>query len=314
MGFNWTTDALLTSIKRRAQLAANAENLSDADILALADDETQSYLMPLLIGVNEEFAVTVTDITINVNQSEYDIPVRAIGRELRDVQYLTTQGAGNAYIQLPRLEPENSPALLTGGIVAGYYFQGDKVVLTPSPVYSSTLRLKWFYRPNKLVPVSECATISSINGARTTITTTSTIPSTFAPGVSLDVVNSRPGFATKVEDATATSGTTGTTIVLTSALPSSVVAGDYVCLAQEACVVQIPPDLYSLLAERVAFKCLEAVGDPKAEVQKKVADEMEEKIYRLISPRSKGGARRIVSKYGPGQANWWYQYGWRGWR
>jgi hypothetical protein len=295
---DFTTTELLASIKRRGMIPSTDEAFSTADFLAIANEELQSFIVPLLLGAREEFLVANFDITTTTS-AEYTLPPRAIGRELRDVLWQS----GNSYIPLSRIEPEREYEFGNTGSGGpyGYKFENDKVVLIPAPPSGGTLRLKYFIRPNALVLPAAVATIQSINGGRTVITTTATIPSTITTGISVDLVAAKPGFATQVLDSTTTATTSGTTITLTTALPSSVVAGDYVCLAQEAPVAQIPVELFPLLAERVCFKVLEALGDPRAQVQKQICDEMARQAVRLLSPRSQGSARPIVPRYGPGR-------------
>ena len=174
------------------------------------------------------------------------------------------------------------------------------MVLVPSPSQSGTLRLEYHRRPSALVTTSAVATISSINGARTVITTTATIPSTIVSGISVDVVDNTPGFKTLVMDATTTATTSGTTITLTAALPSSVAAGDYVCLAGESPVPQIPVELHPLLAQRTKAAALEALGDPKAVQAMQVCDRMRQSAMVQLSPRSKGSPRYLINRNAPG--------------
>lgn len=305
MAIDWTTDKqILRSVKRRGMIPSTDETFSDTDILELANEELQSYIVPLLLGAREEFLVENYDITTTTDAG-YTLPPRAVGRELRNVLWQS----GDTYIPLSRIEPEREYELGntgTGGPY-GYKFQNDQIVLVPAPASGTVIRLQYFIRPNQLVAASAAAVISSINGGRTIITTTATIPSTITTGILVDIVAAKPGFATQSKDLTTTATTSGTTITLTTALPSSVVAGDYVCLAQEAPVAQIPVELFPLLAERTCFKILEALGDPKAAVQKAVCDEMAKQAVRLLSPRSQGSARVIVPRYAPGRG--WGLYG-----
>lgn len=308
-GPDFTTTGLLASLKRRGMIPSTDEAFSTSDFLALCDEELQSYIIPLLLGVREEFLVKNYDVTVTAGTANYLLPPRAIGRELRAVLLSTN---GTDFVPLPRIEPTREHELGSGSGVAGFKFENDSVVLVPGPQGGETLRMKYFIRPNKLVATSAVATISSIDAGRTVITTTASIPSTFTTGLLVDVVHSDPGFSTLAMDLTTTATTSGTTITVTTALPSTVTAGDYVCLAQESPIAQIPVEMMPLLAERVAYKVLEALGNPRAVVQEKTAEKMAQEVLNLLSPRSQGNARPIVPRFGPGK--YYAGWTWRGYR
>ncbi len=173
------------------------------------------------------------------------------------------------------------------------------MTLVPTPS-TGTLRLFYFGRPNSLVATSAVATISSIDVTRLIVTTTATIPSTMTSGVSVDFVDATPGFRSLAIDQATTGTVAGTTVTLSTALPASVLAGDYVCLAGESPVPQIPVELHPLLAQRVVVKALEALAPDKMVAAKAICDEMRKSALTLLTPRAEGSARVIVNRYAPG--------------
>ncbi len=304
MAIDWTVDKqIIRSVRRRGMIAPTDETFSDDDILELANEELQSYIVPMLLGVREEFLVATYDVT-TTTAAGYTLPPRAVGRELRNVLWNTGNGV---YVPLTRIEPEREFEFGNTGFGGpyGYKFENDKVVLIPAPASGGTLRMQYFIRPNQLTSTGALPGIAPANMrlvtsvAGTTVNTSGGSDVTFATGTLCDIVSGTPGFACKVIDLAA--GTVaGSSIIFPTGLPSGVVAGDYVCLAQESPIAQLPVELMPLLAERTCFKVLEALGDPKASVQKQVCDEMEKQALRLLSPRSQGSARLIVPRNGPG--------------
>jgi hypothetical protein len=299
---DFSTTALLASIKRRGMLNSNSDALDDSDYLAVATEELQSYVQPWLLSLREEYGVADYDVSTVAGTAAYRLPPRAAGDSLRNALIL----ANADYVPLRRMEPEavhyEYPNLnSSAGVPVGYYFKDQDLVLVPTPSAAGSLRLQYHKRPAKLVATSAAAVVQSINGDRTTITTTATIPSTItASSISVDVVDATPGFKTLAMDYTTTTGTTGTTIVLTAALPSSVGAGDYVTLAGEAPVAQIPVEVHTLLAQRTKTACLEALGDPKWQAADAVCERMKRELLPVLAPRSKGSARYLVNRNGPG--------------
>lgn len=299
MAQDWTSTALIASVRRRGMIPNTTEALATADYLAIATEELQSDIFELWVASGGEYAVTDYDVAIVAGTSSYTLHSRSAGEVLRQVLMLQN----SVYTPLARAEPETANewnyANTSSGTPSAYYFKDDAVVLVPTPSAAGTLRLQYLRRPNSLVATSAVATVASYTGA--TITTTATIPSTItASSISVDIVGGTPGFRTKAQAYTTTTGTTGTTIVLTANVPTTVVAGDYVCLAGESPVAQIPPELHPLLAQRVTQKCLEALGDPKAAVAAQEYERMRARALSLITPRSAGEPRYIVNKNGPG--------------
>jgi hypothetical protein len=67
---------------------------------------------------------------------------------------------------------------------------------------------------------------------------------------------------------------------------------------------RIPTDLWPLLAQRAVVRCLEALGDDRAEAAEARAGRVEQKCIELISPRGEGAPRVITNFFGPG---WTYR-------
>jgi hypothetical protein len=298
----YTATYLLDSLKRRGMFPTNTGTFSTADYLSFLNEELQSYVMALLMSVNEEYGVTYSDVTVTAGTAAYPIPSRAVGNALRDVRY---REGSDEFVPLGRLEPERLHSYQGSG-VSGYYLEGDRVVLHPSPTTSATLRLSYVARPSRVVETTAVSEITAINGARTGITVSATIPATYTAGAALDAVRGSPGFATLQTD-NAISSAAGTGITLTTALPTAVSVGDYLCLAGESPIPQCPVECHPLLAHRTTARVLEALGDPKAQVAEATCEKMSKSIATVLSPRVKGSARLIINYNAPG-------FGGRRWR
>lgn len=76
-----------------------------------------------------------------------------------------------------------------------------------------------------------------------------------------------------------------------------VIPGDYICLANEAIIPQIPPDLHNGLAERTSARILAALGDQQglqASLQK--ISEIETRQGNLMSNRSDGNPMKVTQR------------------
>ena len=305
----YTADALLLpALKRRGMLPNTSETLADADYYALANDEIQSYIVPLLLKAREEHLIQTHDITLVSGTDTYALPYRAAGGKVRDV-WLSTRAEGG-FKQMQRIEPERVGDYASSGSPSGFRFEGNNLIVVPTPgPAGGTVRIKYHAMPNRLVAVSACAVVSSYVTATKTITTVATVPSTFGATVSLDIVRGKPGFDSLAQDNVAVSAAT-TSIVMTDALSAQILGGtastgDYVCLSGESPIPQIPLSLHPLLAQRVVYRSLEAIGDPKAAGALASCQELERLSLTLLSPRSDGNSRAVVNRYGPGfRHNW----------
>lgn len=82
-------------------------------------------------------------------------------------------------------------------------------------------------------------------------------------------------------------------------LPSLII-GDYICLANEAIIPQIPPDLHNGLAERTAARILAAMGDKDGlqASMTKIA-EIDQKQGNLLDNRVEGTPVKILNRNSP---------------
>src|SRR5690606_8653031 len=89
-------------------------------------------------------------------------------------------------------------------------------------------------------------------------------------------------------------GISGTTIEFSS-LPDELAVGDYVCLAGESPVPQIPVEFHALLAQEVVVKVLEALGKSTKDAKDDLKT-LKENLPNLITPRVQGESRRVVNR------------------
>ena len=66
----------------------------------------------------------------------------------------------------------------------------------------------------------------------------------------------------------------------------------------------IPLDLCPLLIQRAVYRCLDALGDGRAEAAAAAAERTRVTCIQLISPRGEGSARVVINYQGPG---WTYR-------
>jgi hypothetical protein len=129
-------------------------------------------------------------------------------------------------------------------------------------------------------------------------------------GSLVDILQTKPGHRTYNYDVTLVSYT-GTTATFktadfmtsqTSGVGSqqtiaNVLVGDYMCLANECIIPQVPPDMHTLLAERTASKILQAIGDQAGMASSAmVIQKMEKSQGTLLDSRVENSARKINNR------------------
>jgi len=79
---------------------------------------------------------------------------------------------------------------------------------------------------------------------------------------------------------------------------ANIVTGDYICLAGESIIPQIPPDLHNMLAEKTAARILASLGDQAglAMANEKIK-EMEYRQGTLLDDRVDGAPQKITARH-----------------
>lgn len=298
---DYTTRGLIENVKTRGSIPTTQPLFKNENFAALANDELQSLIVPLIMSVREEHFVTSKDYTIVQNQAAYDIPADAIGMKLRDVVYLQDPNRPQNQTSLPRLQPEDiAGAYIDYAQPSGFYIQGNSVVLYPAPQYSGTLRLTYFKRCSELVDNSQAGKITNVD-SNTNEVTLSVVPNTWTTSDLVDVVNVNPPFNTVSEDLQIVA-VNGFTLTLSSVAGLSV--GNWVCLQDETVVPQIPVECHRVLAQATVVKVLEALGDDGGmqRAQAKL-NELTSNMTTILNPRVDGEPKKIVSA-GRSLADW----------
>jgi hypothetical protein len=283
----YTTSDLLASVNRLAFIPAGQVTFSNAEILAVADEETQTKIMPRLMAIREEFFVYPYTTAVTANKRLYPIPPRSIGGMVREVRLINAQGT---YLDLERIEPEAVQSQSTGSPTQ-FYLEGESVALYPIPNSSSaTLEISFFIEQGRLVDVTESGVIGTIDTVNN-IVTLATIPSTWATGQSFDFASSKGSQAYKGLDNT---GTVSSNTIQFSSLPSTLEVGDYVTIAETSVLVQLPRNMRAVLSQFTAARLLEAQNQPGAEKMAETAVMSLEAGIRMLSPRVHGASRTMM--------------------
>lgn len=303
MAQHFTSSTLIASVKRRAMIPANQSTFTDADFLAFANEEISLGLLPSILRLHEDYYLFVDPVDMSGNSTgRFQIPHRAIGNKLRDVQYEDTSGNIS---EMTRIGIHDQPEYIgpyTNNRVHAFYVEGNNIVLRPEitgPVQGNLLMI-YYLRPSELVDEDQASTITAID-RDTGVITVDQIPDGFTTSIKYDFVKAKSPFTTYSIELTATNIDTLTNeyTFATDDIPDNLEVGDYINKECETIVPQIPADLHVVLAHRVAARCLEALGDVQGlQVANQKLAEMESNTTNLIDNRVEAAPKKVVNRHG----------------
>lgn len=315
----YTTDTLIEAIKRKAMLPQNQVTFTVADFLAFANEELKIGIAPSVLSMHEEYYVFPQTVPLVMNKTSYEIPYRALGGKLRDVFYRNEQGS---LIEMSRISPDDKSIYQQSSLVSSYifyYIEGNSIVLSPpvNQTPTGSLIFTFFIRPNDLVVEDRVAIITNIStdtDAGTTTYTVDGIPTGFSTSTNMDLLQYKPGHKIRNIDINpvSISGTNKTITFNSSVVDSDTEVGDQIAFAGECMIPQCPTDLHPVLAQRVAARCLEALGDTQGLTNANAKlQEMEVKSIALIDNRVDGSPQKVVNNRGllgrsKMRRKWWF--------
>lgn len=294
-----TADRFLSGVKRRISLAENDALLDDDDLLELADDITRAHIVPMLISTRGEFFVKSVDEATVANQAEYNLPDRAVGLALRNLKYRPDVDDTEIAYDLIEINPEHEDDHRgSAGQPWGYYFKNDQLVIVATPADAEAAIEIWHeQRPSNLVKLEEAGIV--LSATATEVTLTAAVPDNIVLGTVVDFVKGKAGHRILAMDKTVTAVAGSVITFASGAIPSALVAGDYIAEAGFSPVLQIPDELHPLLETFVARRALFAAGD--IEMRRELSDDEKGEMKNaliLLEPRNRGAPRKIVNQGG----------------
>lgn len=276
----YDTDWFLEEIRARASLPpAKATGTDDFSIIRRMNDELMFGMQALLQVVRQEYLVMPVDQALVAGQSTYPIHTRARSVKLRDIGTVDSTGKFTA-LKAMRIDELDQLQTNPGNPYA-FYFQDTDVVIYPTPAASGTLRTPIYRRPSYVVTTAQVATILSINvGAKQV--TLSASPSAFTNAALYDLRKGTPHWKVYAIDQGAT--ISGNVMTFTNTLPAALAVGDYVSLAGETAVPDLPLEMMPLLAQRTADTLRKNLNMPVSDA----AASMQSAVTELLSPRIDG--------------------------
>ncbi len=296
----YVSDSLIASAVRRGRIPDNAFTV--AELLSIANEEMESYLVPLIVSAQESYYETFVDVPVSTDYSTiYRIPSRAVGGALKEIVFLDVSGRE---VDVPRIDVTDLEQASWGFVLQG---QGVRYVNRIGRADTLTLRMHFPFSPSPFCQAANAALITAINGSAITLGAVPPAPVPLlspadggAPGnmasVTLfDIVKGTPGFEVAGFDLAGT--VSGSVLTLSSPVPTGIAVGDYVCQARQTPLPAAPTCMHPLLAQSIAVACLERLGqgdDAQAEAAKRA--DMQKRVLPLIENRVRGAPKSITPR------------------
>jgi hypothetical protein len=183
------------------------------------------------------------------------------------------------------------------GQPSGFYFRGDQYIVVPAPLSTSQFVRLWYnLKPSILVTASAAAQVTVLG---TPTVTVNAVPSTISAGTIVDIIQAKGSgrilsFEVSVVSVTATSITFDP-----DDIPTELAVGDYVALADQSPVIQLPEECYPYFETAVGERVLYAIGDYEGSAKLREDGQVEEvALKKILSPRIEGESHKIVNRNG----------------
>jgi len=304
----YDTTALLASIRRRARATNSAApGFADSDLLAIANEVLLSEVTPEVVSRRASFFRQTIDTTLTVGTSIYSFNTRTIGAVVANFfRVSATDHSVHPLVEWDEEDlTERDPT--AQGTPQAFIIQNGQIRLYPVPDTADVLRQVLLRRPNRLAAVASTAAISSItypaDATKVTINLGADASTFgFTTSTPLDIVSARAPFGPLLDDSTPYSIAStavglqpGATVVAAlradaassgSGSLAGLYAGDYLCLAGQSPVIQLPPEFFPVVAQRAACELLRPGRD--RDVYRDAVEalkELEEKVYGVVVDR-----------------------------
>lgn len=287
---DYTSTALLDKIVRWAAIPEDQPAFGVTDLLKYLNEEMESIVVPKILSLSEDYFIRTYNTTVPATSTTpINLPTRIISGRVNEIKLIPSGGNLDNAINITRTVPHQF------GRIRGltFYFMGNALYINGAEKYSGyTLQIWYNSRPNYIVETSHAALVSSVLNNDVTVVS---VPSTWGGTPVVDVIKGTPHFDIMQYDQT--SIIAGNVITLTDA--TGIVAGDYIALAGESPVCNLPYEVQNFLVQCTVVRLLEVIG---ATDQYKQAiakyDQMEEQFISLITPRVQSEPKIINNSNG----------------
>lgn len=293
----YTTDDLVTDIKRDSYLAVAQRDFSSAVLLNIADQELFETIAPALVAFDDGFFLEPAAQDFVASQSDYVLDRYAMWGKVRRAERLTSAGDPVELTRLTQEQVYDWDATGTGTPQA-FLPMHDKVRVYPKPSDATEDLQLWIYRrPGRMVLTTSAAQVSSAAG--TLVTYTGSKPSTFTSSSVHDFYRGTSPFQRVGTAKTATGSAAANTQAFASADVALLQENDWVCVRDETVFPAIPIELHPFLKDLVIRSMARTQMDQAQyeTARKEISDRMMAVLRAGPGARIVGQPKRISIPY-----------------
>jgi hypothetical protein len=287
----YTTDDLVSDIKRDSFLPVAQRDFTSAVLLNIADQELLETIAPALVAFDDGFFLEAADQPFVASQSDYVLDRYAMWGKVRRVERLTASGEPDPLDRLTQEQVIDRDTTGTGTPDA-FLPMHDSVRVFPAPADASESLRQWIYRrPGRMVLTTSAAQVQSVNTGTGVVTYALSKPGTFTSTSVHDFYRGTSPFKRigTAKTATADPGATQQTFALADAALLTV--GDWVCVRDETVFPAIPIELHPFLKDLVIRSLARTTMD-----QAQYATARQEIADRMLAVLTAGPGARIVGQ------------------
>jgi hypothetical protein len=310
----WSTSGLIASVGRNGLLPFNQATFTQPDVIAMLNEEAQSTVVPLIIGMDANYFFGTVQVPIIQSNSRaltgvgvaasyggnvgYALPPDAVGKKLHDVSVITSNGT---MVNVPQLTAWRAGA--PGYQRFGCFIEGDAIYFFPAQTFNGMQSIQLIYHRAVLAlcddtggtaswyvagsPTSQ--QVASVNYTTGVITFTGSTPASWVVGTPLNFVIGTPQFATEGQAVVTAYGPSTVTVAPASLVgPYASVTlnpGDWVADQGYSPFLQLPAEARNLVTQAAIVKIMQALKDDGWQVNKAKYDEMASAASLIFSPR-----------------------------
>jgi len=301
---SYFVEDLLESIKRDSFAPISQSTFVDSSLIAVANQALDLNIVADLVAVREDFFLTTESTPIVINTNHYPIPSRSIGNTIKTLFYVDSNGFESP---LNYIDPSRRSEFEQRAVAPqAFYFEGDEVVIVPTPSISvGSLLFQFPAKPNQLIATSSCAKITSIvnNNPTASFSVDTDLTAILSVGSYVDFLSVTSPFKLWSYRAQITQITSNLIEVsLASVLDPSGLnirpqKNDYICPTGFANIPQIPTAYFPVLSQMVVVKVLESLGDSNKKASAlDTLKTLESKATTLVKNRVEASPKKVSTR------------------
>lgn len=307
----WTSDELVSDVRRRARISDNDADYTSTVILREATDQIWSIAARIEAQARDgrrtfDSSRTVTTDAVSTDGADYALPPMCAAGAVSSLLWVNSNGdiTKLAFVSADREADFGGET----GDPTTYTLLDREIRLYPAPTgISGTLRVLYQRRHPALVGSTSVRAVTTIatasSGAATKFTLASSPPAEIAVGSWVDIVGSRVPHSVNYADAivTAVAGSDVTVSVAyatMAAAADSTASRNYMQPSGQSYFVQLPLEMRGAVAGLTSASILGQMGDMggSSKAESTAMRELAE-ISGFLATRTKGTKEKIINRF-----------------